>query len=140
MPKEDVIFVYKLYLKLVNPIGFDDVLRTNNSGEIWRYILNYFKERNSGKLGFTIEEDSAKLDLSAENCFKVLKLLGNFSSKLTANYFTKICGTTGLFIFVLKDILEYAGIIMDKKSSPPRLYSLAHYACESYGKAVLKLS
>ncbi len=140
LPKEDVIFVYKIYLKLVNPKGFDEILRTNNSGDIWRYILNYFRERNSGKLGATIEEDSLKFDLSAENCFRVLKLLGNFSSKLTANYFTKICGTTGLFIFVLKDILEYAGIIMEKKSPPARLYSLAQYACEYYGKAVLKLS
>jgi hypothetical protein len=140
LPKEDVIFVFKLYLKLVNPVGFDDLIRANNSGDLWRYILNYFRERNGGKVGITIEEDSSKLDLSPENCFKVLKLLGNFTSKLTANHFTKICGTTGLFIFVLKDILEYAGIIMEKKSSPPRLYALAHYACEHYGKAILKLS
>jgi hypothetical protein len=33
-----------------------------------------------------------------------------------------MCGTTGLFIFLIKDALEYAGILIDKKTAAGRLY------------------
>ena len=30
--------------------------------------------------------------------------------KILPSYFSNICGTTGLFVFVIKDILEFMGI------------------------------
>lgn len=38
--------------------------------------------------------------------------------KITPAYFSKICGTTGLFVFFIKDILDYFGISNDKKTKP----------------------
>ena len=35
--------------------------------------------------------------------------------KITPAYFSKICGTTGLFVFFIKDILDFLGISNDKK-------------------------
>ena len=29
-----------------------------------------------------------------------------------------MCSTTGFFVFILKDTLEYSGILPDKKASP----------------------
>ena len=38
------------------------------------------------------------------------------------NYFSKICGTTGLLVFGIKDALEYCGVIKnDKKTQPSRI-------------------
>jgi hypothetical protein len=43
--------------------------------------------------------------------------------KISPAYFSKVCGTTGLVIFLIKDALEYAGIlIQEKKNIPARLY------------------
>lgn len=53
-----------------------------------------------------------------------MKILGNNSSKITPNYFSKLCGTTGLIVFFIKDVLDFIGITWDKKnfSSKPINY------------------
>jgi hypothetical protein len=42
------------------------------------------------------------------------RLLRNNQHKLNANYFSDICGTTGLITFFLKDALEFLGAISNK--------------------------
>ena len=39
------------------------------------------------------------------------------TNKLTPVYYSKLCPTTGLFVFVVKNALEYIGILEDKKRS-----------------------
>ena len=39
--------------------------------------------------------------------------------KINPNYFSKICGTSGLLIFLLKDALEYCGVIINEKKTQP---------------------
>ena len=62
------------------------------------------------------------IDFSDNNIYKLTKLVGNNISKIAPNYFSKLCGTTGLFIFLIKDAFDYSGIIVDKKTSQARLY------------------
>lgn len=57
------------------------------------------------------------LDLSNENLFKIFIILDNNSNKISPNYFSKICGTTGLIVFFVKDILDYIGVLGDKKTA-----------------------
>jgi len=47
---------------------------------------------------------------------KIYRLLENNSNKISPNYFSKICGTTGLFVFFVKDFLDYMGLLGDKKT------------------------
>ena len=47
----------------------------------------------------------------------------NKADKLKPAYFGKICGTTGLFVFLIKDTLEYCGAIEDKKTQGNRIKS-----------------
>ena len=42
----------------------------------------------------------------------------------------KLCGTTGLISFVIKDALEYSGIIEDKKTPPLRIKKNYEYQKE----------
>jgi len=58
-----------------------------------------------------------KADTSNLNLYKIYKLIGNNSNKITPNYFSKLCGTTGLIVFLVKDFIDYLGIGCDKKSS-----------------------
>ena len=41
--------------------------------------------------------------------------------KLKPKYFGNICGTTGLFVFLIKDCLEYCGAVEDKKTQGSRI-------------------
>ena len=51
--------------------------------------------------------------------YKINKLYGPFDSSFGSAKFNSLCPTTGLVSFLLKDIFEYTGIIIDKKRTPP---------------------
>ena len=137
-PKEDILLIYKIYFQLVRSVESTKLLRQSNI-QIWDYAINYFKNNNEGRIGATINADIQLINYSTENLFKVNMIIGKFN-KFTPNYYTKSCGTSGLFVFFLKDILEWSGVLVDKKPNPPKLYELAKYACEYYEKAVDKFS
>ena len=64
-------------------------------------------------------------------------MIGHFN-KIAPGYFSKICGTTGLLIFLLKDAFEYAGLIIDKRTLPSRLYKNHMYLFEILEKKLDK--
>jgi hypothetical protein len=66
-------------------------------------------------------------DFSEENLWKITKIIGNREKKITPTFYSKTCGTTGLIIFLIKDAMEYAGIIIDKKTLPARTYKTYIY-------------
>ena len=49
---------------------------------------------------------------------------------INPSYMGKLCGTTGLISFVIKDALEYSGIIEDKKTPPLRIKKNYEYQKE----------
>ena len=60
-------------------------------------------------------------------------MIENVKSKIVPSYFSKICGTTGLIVFVVKDALEYSGaIVNDKKTQPRKIYDNILYEKEQY--------
>jgi len=68
-----------------------------------------------------------KLNFTDENIFLVSKLLGSNVSKMTPAYFSKLCGTSGFLIFLVKDMLEYAGVLLDRKVNNLRIYKNMQY-------------
>ena len=63
-------------------------------------------------------------DLSEDNLYLISKFCLNKEKIISPSNFSKKCPTTGLIIFLIRDILEYTGIIVDKKTLPGRLYKL----------------
>ncbi len=57
------------------------------------------------------------LDSSDENIYQILKILGNNLNKINPNYFAKLCGTTGLIVFFIKDVVDFLGISCEKKAA-----------------------
>lgn len=55
-------------------------------------------------------------NLSPKNYYEVYKLLGKSAHKINPNYYSKLCGTTGLVVFYVKDALEYMGLLEEKKT------------------------
>lgn len=137
--KEEVILVYKIYFQLTRPQECSTIIDKNNYSEIWRYTHDVFIVKNNGKIGNLIQNDLNKYEFNVENAFKVFKLAENNIKKLSPNYYTKLCGTTGLFMFVLKDILEYCGIILDKKCYAKRAMEISKYGVDYYNKLIDKI-
>ena len=74
-----------------------------------------------------INSSVKNFDFSEENLVKITKIIGNREKKITPTFYSKTCGTTGLIIFLVKDAMEYAGIIIDKKTLPARIFKNYNY-------------
>jgi hypothetical protein len=73
-------------------------------------------------------EKVPSFDYSLENTYKMNKLVEKHINKISPAYFSKICATTGLLIFLIKDALEYCGIFQDKKINACRIYQNLNYS------------
>ena len=126
-PLEDIVLTYKIYFQLLNLKEYNLI---KDKYEFWKFACDFFTKDSTIKLGQIIQNLLKKFDFSNANVYRLSRLLGNNFSKITPNYFSKLCGTTGLFIFLIKDALEYAGILVDKKTSPSRLNKNFTYLLE----------
>jgi hypothetical protein len=83
-------------------------------------------------LGNFYTESTKRFDFSDANIAKLNKMAEKHLAKISPSYFSKICGTTGLLIFLVKDALEYAGVIIDpKRSLPARILKNLTYPLEN---------
>ena len=46
-------------------------------------------------------------DFSPKNIYEIKKIINGNLEKIKPNIYSRICGTTGLLIFLIKDTLEY---------------------------------
>ncbi len=129
VPKTDILLVYQLYFQIIkHPIikFMDDAIA------FWKETCKYFLNEAQGKtgnfyiiiifsfykfIGNFIVNSLKNLDYSDENVYKIIKLLGNSINKINPNYFAKLCGTTGLIVFFIKDVIDYLGISCEKKAA-----------------------
>jgi hypothetical protein len=108
----------------------EELINIKDNKEFWKKTCEYFIREGDGKTGAMVQGCVKNIDFSNENVFKLTKLLGNNGPKITPVYFSKICGTSGLIIFLIKDALDYAGILIDKKTSQARLHKNYTYTSE----------
>ena len=80
-----------------------------------KYILDNIKD---DKIGDLFKDIVNNFDFSQENIFQLKNIVKGNEDKLKPKYYSKICQTTGLIIFLVKDILDYLGLNQNKKSSP----------------------
>jgi len=117
-PNKEVFIVYKIYFQLIKHKEITKYINEDksNDNKFWENCKNYFKEFN-GKTGNCINEviSQKKINIDGDNIYKIYKIINKDINKLIPAYFSKICGTTGLFIFFIKDILDFLGFSNDKK-------------------------
>ena len=121
LPDDDILLIYKIFFQLnKNKLTKNNFFYLNNKTNkisFWKECCNYFKNEKGGKTGMIIENVMKdQLNFSSENIYKILNLIDNKLFIVTPSYYTKKCSTTGLFVFFIKDILDYLGISHDKKT------------------------
>jgi len=127
VPADDIILTYRIFFQLLNKTEISEIKDKN---EFWLKTCSFLVKENETKMGTVIQNLVKNIDFSNENIYRISKMIGNNVSKINPNYFSKICGTTGLFIFFIKDALEYSGIIVDKKTSINRLFKNYNYTLD----------
>jgi hypothetical protein len=110
LPTDDIILIYRIYFQMINHpyslIAKSDLL------QFWEKCKSYFSTEQNGKTGDILLSmiNQKKIDFSKNNEYQIYMLAKGNYKKILPNYFSNICGTTGLFVFVIKDILEFMGI------------------------------
>ena len=110
MPLLDIILIYRIYFQIINH-PFALIAKTNIE-EFWEKCKFYFTNEQNGKTGDILITmiNKKKIEINKNNLYKIYYLVKGNLNKIVPNYFSSLCGTTGLFVFIIKDILEFLGI------------------------------
>ena len=115
---DDIILIYRIFFQLLHDGKY---LQIKDNKEFWAESCKYFAGATDGKIGPFIAEVLKAFDFSDDNIYAITQMVGSNTSKISPAYYSKLCGTSGFLIFLIKDSLEYAGIIVDKKPNQSRI-------------------
>ena len=128
----DIIIIYRIFFQLINK---EELIEIQSDKLFWKEASNFFLENNNNKIGSFTKEYIAEFDFTKENIYKIKKLVMRKEDKLKTTYYENICKTTALISFIIKDSLEYCGIIPKEKKMMPGVYiSYLEYLKENLNK------
>ena len=115
---EEIVLVYKLFCQLLKK---EDLVEIKDNKEFFEKFSKFIMENKGDKLSEFCQKCVSEFIFDDKNIFKLKEMSRDKADKLKPAYFGKICGTTGLFVFIIKDSLEYCGAIEDKKTPGNRI-------------------
>ena len=113
---DEICIVYRVLLTL---FGEFKICNISSNKLFWIKCTEYINENSEGKIGTFILNKFNEITFEHKKIVLINKLLFGMKNNLNAKYFSKICGTTGLLIFIIKDVLEYCGVIINEKKTQP---------------------
>ena len=72
-----------------------------------------------------------------KNIYEIYTLIENNLNKIIPSYFSKICGTTGLFVFFIKDVLDFLGITNNSNNSFATFNIMIDYLNEKINRLIM---
>ena len=115
---EEIVLVYKLFCQLLNK---DDFVEIKDNKTFWDKFSKFILDNKGDKLSEFLLKCTSEFNFDDKNIFKLKAMSKDSVDKLKPKYFGNICGTTGLFVFLIKDCLEYCGAVEDKKTQGSRI-------------------
>ena len=134
-PKKDILFIYQIFFQLINnPIK--DLY--NNKKKFWEKCRLYFLNEGKGKIGKLLKDliIHNKINISENNLYKLYELVKNKLYIIIPSYFNRVCSTTVLMTFYIKDILNYLGISNDKENIEQNGYWTYSYIVNAIDKKI----
>ena len=122
---DEIVIIYRIFSQF---LGLEDLAEIKNDKIFWEKFSKYVLDNKGEKLSQFCTESASKFILNDKNILKVKEMAKDISEKLKPKYWSKICPTTGFFSFIIKDVVEYTGIVEDKKTQPRRIKANYLYA------------
>ena len=106
---DDIYIVYKIIFQLIKN---NDIKNCTNKKDFFEKMVIFVQEHieDKNKIGDFFKNMVNQFEFSEENIFQIKKIIKGNEEKLKPKNYSQICATTGLVIFLVKDILEYLGL------------------------------
>jgi hypothetical protein len=115
-PLDSIIIVYRIFFQFLKD---NNIKNIQDKKLFWLEASDYILNHNNGKTGDFFKESAENFDFSSKNLYEIKKLIYGNEDKIKPTFFTKICPTTGFVIFMIKETLEYCGLISSLKKNIP---------------------
>ena len=113
---EEICIIYRVLFAL---FGEYKIATIYGDQLFWIKCTEYLINNSNGKIGTFIVDKFKDITFEHKKIFLLNKLLVGIKKNINPTYYSKICGTTGLLIFIIKDALEYCGVIINEKKTQP---------------------
>ena len=115
--------IYVIYRILFLFFGEYEIANIPEDRLFWVKCIEYLNNNGNDKIGDFIIQKIEKSEYNNKAIYYIEKILNGKKDNITPSYFSKLCGSTGLLIFLIKELLEYCGIIISpKKTQLSRIY------------------
>ncbi|MCQ2818444.1 MAG: hypothetical protein MJ252_14345, partial [archaeon] len=136
----DVLVVYKILLMFINKPTEKEILKISDDSQFWPKFCEYLQsDPSSANLGEFLNNKIKDFDFSDENIFNLRKYCLPIQDNLKPQHFSQLCNSTGLVFFIVKEALEYSGILVDKKTLAQRVYKNVLFSTQYIPKRLAQL-
>ena len=111
---KEILIIYRILFYLLSE---NEIAEIKDENLFWNTMREYLLNKSEGKIGTFISNNVKNFNFSNKTIYLINKLVKDIKNKIIPSYFTKICGTTGLVVFLIKDALEYCGVIFSDKKT-----------------------
>ena len=137
---KDILFIYNIFFCILTNKNIQNIIKDDIT--FWRYICDFFTNRKNISLGSFIENQIRKinLDTNTELLYKLYTLSNSNIHKIKPNYYQNICKTTGIIVFIIKDIIDYLGLSKDRNVSSGKIYRVLNARLDIQNRFLMKLN
>lgn len=127
MNNNDAILLFEIFFVSIGQ-KFDllefDTNDKNMNIKRWNYFCNYFNCNESTYLKNIVEKNLVNKKLSNEVINSLYECSNKFMNRINPHHFQIINKDLAIFSYIIKDLLDYFGISMEKKVDLQKLYIL----------------
>ena len=143
IPDINILLIFRIYLQsLIKDDKIYRILSQYNSKSFWSSLCSYFLNEsvNKEEIGTFISSHSTQIDFSDENVYELYELCKGKEKMLSPVYFSRSYPTAGLFVFIVHDIVEYTGVLVDRKTPIQSIYKRLYYGKEKLKQKLLVIT
>ena len=102
-----------------------DIAKIPDDKLFWVKCTEYLNSKSeNGKIGDFILNKFENYNCDCKTIYYIEQIMKGKKDNISPSYFSKICGSTGLLIFLIKELMEYCGVIIStKKTQLSRIYN-----------------
>lgn len=142
IPKNKIIIVYIIFIIIVKNYRIDIYNSINNKELFWNKLSEFFiRESLDGEyfgdlIKFLLIKQS---DFSLDNILILKEIVNKYSNILFPVNYSKESPTTGIFVYLIRELLEFTGVIENEKTSPYHKSTLYNFYINHLNNKINKL-